>query len=65
MNRKKFFDLSGRYLLLGGLAIISGLLVSRRQVSLDTKCSANFQCRSCEKLSKCQLPEAESERNDG
>ena len=65
MNRKNFFDLSGRYLLLGGLAIISGLLVSRRQVSLDTKCSENFQCRNCGKLSKCQLPEAEIERNDG
>ncbi len=65
MNRKKFIELSGRGALLGGLAIISGVLVSRRQVSLDTKCSANFQCRKCGKLSKCQLPEAETERNDG
>jgi len=64
MNRKKFIELSGRGILLGGLAIISGVLVSRRQVSMDTKCSANFQCRKCGKLSKCQLPEAEIERND-
>lgn len=65
MNRKKFIELGGRGLLLGGLAILTGVLVSRRQVSLDTKCSANFQCRNCGKLSGCQLPEAEIERNDG
>ncbi len=65
MNRKKFIELSGRGILLGGLAIVSGVLVSRRQVSLDTNCSANFQCRNCGKLSKCKLPEAETERNDG
>lgn len=65
MNRKIFIEKAGRGILLGALAIVSGILVSRRQVSLDTKCSASFQCQNCGKLSKCQLPEAETERNDG
>jgi len=65
MNRRNFIEKTGRGLLLGGLAIMSGVLVARRQVSRDTKCSANFQCRNCGKLSDCQLPEAEIERKDG
>ncbi len=65
MNRRIFIERTGRGILLGALAIVSGILVSRRQVSLDTKCSANFQCRNCGKLSDCQLPEAETERKDG
>jgi len=65
MNRRNFIEKSGRGILLGGIAIVSGVLVSRRQVSLDPNCSADFQCKNCGKLSKCQLPEAENERRDG
>jgi len=65
MNRRNFIDKTGRGILLGGLAIVSGLLISRQQVIRDTPCSANFQCRNCGKLSRCQLPEAEIERKDG
>lgn len=65
MNRKKFIELSGRAFLLGGLAIVSGILISRKQVVRENQCSASFQCKSCRKLSKCQLPEAETERQDG
>ena len=65
MNRKIFIEKAGRGILLVGLAIVSGVLVSRRQVTRDTQCSANFQCLNCGKLSRCQLPEAETERNDG
>jgi len=65
MNRRNFLDKAGRGILLGGLATVSGILIARRQVSRETKCSANFQCRNCGKLSGCQLPEAEIERTDG
>jgi hypothetical protein len=65
MNRRNFIEKSGRGILLGGLAIVSGVLVARRQVRRDTQCSANFQCKSCGKLTRCQLPEAETERTDG
>jgi hypothetical protein len=65
MNRRNFIETTGRGILLGGLAIVSGVLVSRRQVSRDTQCSAYFQCKNCGRLSRCQLPEAETERKDG
>ena len=65
MNRRNFIEKTGRGILLGGLAIISGVLVARRQVTRDTQCSANFQCKYCGKLTRCQLPEAETERKDG
>ena len=47
------------------LMVSSGVLVSRKQVVRENQCSANFQCKRCGKLSKCQLPEAETERQDG
>ncbi|MCK4880274.1 MAG: hypothetical protein KAS82_06435 [Bacteroidales bacterium] len=65
MNRRNFIEKTGRGILLGGLAMVTGVLVSRRQVVRDRQCSANFQCKNCRKLSKCQLAEAEMERKDG
>ena len=65
MNRRNFIDRAGRGVLLGGLAIVTGVLVARRQVSGDRQCTAEFQCKNCNKLANCQLPEAETERKDG
>ena len=65
MNRRDFIDKSGRGILLGGLAVVTGVLIARRQVSRDAVCTANFQCKNCGKLTGCQLPEAEIERTDG
>ena len=65
MNRRNFIEKTGRGILLGGLAMVTGVLVSRRQVVRETRCTENFMCRECRKLSRCQLPEAEMERNNG
>ena len=65
MNRRNFIEKTGRGILLGGLAIVSGVLVSRRQVVKKNQCTEKFMCKNCGKLSKCQLPEAEMERNEG
>ena len=65
MNRRNFIDKTGRTILLVGIAMLSGVLVARKQVVKDRQCSANFQCSKCGKLSKCRLPEAETERQDG
>ena len=35
------------------------------QVVGDQNCSANFQCRNCNKLTACELPEAEKTKGDG
>lgn len=65
MNRRIFIERTGRAFLLGGLAVLSGLLIARRQVSPDPACTANFQCKNCNRLSSCALPEAEIERVNG
>ncbi|MDF1576336.1 MAG: hypothetical protein P1P86_14195 [Bacteroidales bacterium] len=65
MNRRNFLEKAVRGILLGGLALVSGLLVSRKQLSRYTQCSAGLQCKNCDKISECQLPEAENQRKDG
>lgn len=60
-----FIDRTSRTVLLGGLALLSGVLIARRQVSRDAGCLENFQCKNCRKLSSCSLPEAETERQNG
>ena len=65
MNRRIFIENTGRAILLSGLALVGGILISRRQVSSDAGCSANYQCRNCRKLNTCSLPEAEIEKHHG
>lgn len=65
MNRRNFVVKAGRGILLGGLAAVTGVLISRQQVSRYSECTADFQCKRCNRLSKCALPEAEIERSNG
>ncbi len=44
------------------MALLAGLLLSRKQVSLEKECGLNLQCRSCSRLKACELPEAKNER---
>ncbi len=64
MDRRDFINRTARGGLLAALAVISGILFSRQQVALQANCSGDFQCRSCRKLNKCVLPEAEKEREN-
>ncbi len=65
MDRRDFVNKFARGGALGALAIMSGVLVSRRQVTLQTECSDNAQCRACNKLKRCELPEAKIAREYG
>ena len=65
MNRRIFIERTGRTFLLGGLALMSGLLIARRQVGPVTECNVNFRCKSCRKLTSCTLPEAETQKAYG
>ena len=65
MVRRDFIHNVARGGLLATLAAFSGFLVSRKQVTLQTDCAENFQCRSCSKLKGCELPEAEIMRDHG
>jgi len=64
MNRKEFVNRMARGSILGIIALLGGVLLARRQLSLVKECGLDYQCRNCSKLTKCQLPEAEKERGD-
>ena len=61
MDRKRFIEQMARGGLLAVLALGTGFLLSRRQVTLQQECELNYQCRSCGKLKECQLPEAKKQ----
>jgi hypothetical protein len=62
MNRKEFFNTTGRLLILGGITASAGYLVLNKKVS--AACSVSPTCNSCGKYSKCDLPQAK-EVKDG
>jgi len=64
MNRKAFISALVRGGILGSMALLAGVLFSRRQVSLEQECGLGFQCGNCSKMKSCQLPEAEKERGN-
>ena len=65
MNRREYISSVVRGGMVGALGVLSGVLVYRRQVALDPGCTNSFQCRSCMKIKKCELPEAELVRDHG
>ena len=65
MKRRDFIEKLGRGGLLAALAVVAGILLTRRQVVNDSECPADFRCRSCSRLSACQLPEAKTTREHG
>jgi hypothetical protein len=64
MNRKAFLSALVRGGILGAMALLAGVLLSRRQISMDKECGLDIQCRGCSSLKTCKLPEAEKERRD-
>lgn len=64
MNRKTFISVLARGGILASMAILIGVLFSRKQISLEKECGLNLQCRSCSRLKACELPDAKNERGD-
>jgi hypothetical protein len=64
MNRKAFINTLVRGGILGTMALLAGVLISRKQISLEKECGLNLQCRNCSKVKACELPEAKTERGD-
>jgi len=64
MDRKTFINFFARGGILALMALLGGVLLFRKQISLEQECGENFQCRKCTKLKRCQLPEAEKERGN-
>ena len=64
MNRKAFINTLARGGILATMALLAGVLISRKQISIEKECGLNLQCRSCTGLKACEFPEAKIERGD-
>lgn len=64
MDRKTFIASLFRGGILAALAVLAGVLLSRKQITLEKECGLNIQCRSCSRLKACDLPEAKTEKGD-
>jgi hypothetical protein len=64
MDRKTFINRLVRGGILATMGLITAILFSRKQITLEKECGLDVQCRKCNKLNYCGLPDAEAERND-
>ena len=64
MDRRDFIGRGTRLAALGVMALVTGLLVSRRQITLKRECGRDYLCGKCTRLNSCKLPEAEIEREN-
>lgn len=62
MNRKDFLNSWIRTGILGAFLLLTGFFATRGKISGSDDCPADFQCRACKKLSKCNLPESDKYR---
>lgn len=63
INRKKFIKTFLRIIFLVGIALISGILIFRKQNENSEICNLDFVCKNCKKLKSCTIPEAVNFKN--
>ncbi|NOR75444.1 MAG: hypothetical protein GQ525_09835 [Draconibacterium sp.] len=61
MNRKEFFNTTGRLLILGGITASAGYLIVNKKVTAS--CSISPTCNTCGKSANCENPDVKEERN--
>jgi len=59
-TRRNFIKIAIRNSALAGIAIGSGYLIFKEKS--EEACNFEFICKSCKKLDKCKLPEAEEHK---
>ena len=52
-------------MILSGFAVFSSVLAYHQKILRPENCSVAPQCKNCQKLKLCDLPQAERERSDG
>lgn len=64
-NRREFLRGSARYLALGGLVLVTGVLFSRKKTSaIEEKCINLGVCRSCSVFKNCGLQPCPQDENN-
>lgn len=62
MDRRKFVTRLGRGAILASLASMSGYLIFREKKEGPEACKFEFICKSCKRITECELPEAKEYR---
>jgi hypothetical protein len=65
MNRKEFIRNSGRWVILGAIGIFTAYLATNKRIVKESECKVSTGCNNCNKFTKCSLPQADKQRNDG
>ncbi len=58
MNRRTFFERSGRWVSAGLLALLAGYLAREREIAPPAACRENPFCGQCRKFGSCEKPQA-------
>ncbi len=65
MNRKQFISTLIRSSILAVMAGLVIVFVKRDNIGPTSECGLDFQCKKCNKLKGCSLPEAENYQKNG
>lgn len=65
MERKQFIQTLGRTSILALMAGLVTVFVKRDNIGPSSKCGIDKQCKKCNKVKACTLPEAENFKNNG
>ncbi|MBN1820271.1 MAG: hypothetical protein JXR31_11745 [Prolixibacteraceae bacterium] len=65
MERREFVKNSGRWVILGGIGIITAILAINHQIAGAAECKVSPVCKGCQKFTHCNLPQAEKQRENG
>ena len=63
MNRRKFFETSGRWLSTILLSTLGGYLILKREISQSATCNEQPICKQCLKFKGCKKPKAIAYQN--
>jgi len=65
MERKQFIQTLARTSILAVMVGLVAVFVKRESIASTSECGIDFQCKKCNKVKDCTLPEAENFKNNG
>ena len=63
MDRKEFFQQSGRLIILSGIGLMTAFLAVNHKIVRAEECPVSPLCKNCGKFSTCELPQAKRTGN--
>ena len=64
MNREQFIKTIIRSTILAGMAAMIAVFIKQDKIGVSSECGNDFQCKKCNKVKGCTLPEAKNFRKN-